>query len=273
MKTFAALSAVSLLALSGAAHAATQVELKNMAAKVVVQPENRSDVQLKVVYGKAKVPVIMVHTKGDTFIADGKLKQRGVDCRDGQSVQADGMQIANADLPTVYIKVPMDAKVSAGGATYGTIGASNHLEFNHGGCGTWTVGNIAGDAEINIGGAGDVTLANAANTQVNIGGSGNFKAASVKALEANIGGNGDIVIDRVNGNTDINIGGSGNVAIADGSAPRVEVNVAGSGDVRFGGTAGDVDISIVGSGDVRIKKVTGKVSRSVMGSGNIEIGQ
>ncbi|WP_031236895.1 GIN domain-containing protein [Asticcacaulis sp. AC460] len=272
MKTFAVLSTVSLLALAGTTQAATQVELKNMAAKVVVQPENRSDVQLKVVYGKAKVPTIMVHTKGDTFIADGKLKQRGVDCRDGQSVQADGMQIANADLPTVYIKVPMDAKVSAGGATYGTIGSSSSLEFNHGGCGTWTVGNT-GRAEVNIGGSGDVTLGSAGDAQVNIGGSGNFKATTIKALEANIGGNGDIVIGRVEGDTDVNIGGSGNVAIADGSSSRLEVNIAGSGDVRFGGTAGDVDISIVGSGDVRIKKVTGKVSRSVMGSGNIEIGQ
>ncbi|ESQ73846.1 GIN domain-containing protein [Asticcacaulis sp. AC402] len=278
MKTFALISAASLLALTNmafvsTAHAATQVELKNMAAKVVVKPENRTDVELKVVYGKVKVPTIMVHTKGNSFIADGKLKMRGLDCRDGQAVQADGLgQIANADLPTVYIKVPMNAKVSAGGATYGTIGASTRLEFNHGGCGVWTVANT-GDAEVNIGGAGDVTMGNAGNAQVNIGGSGNFKAASIKALEANIGGNGDIVIDRVDGNSDINIGGSGNVAITDGVSPRLEVNIAGSGDVRFGGTAGDVDINIVGSGDVRIKKATGKVSRSVMGSGNIEIGQ
>lgn len=276
MKMFTLMSAVSVLALgvAGGAQAATEVELKDIAAKVVVTPENRSDVELKVVYGTAKLPVIMVRTEGNTFIADGKLKHRGLDCKTGSAVNVSGVGlVGNADLPTIYIKVPMDARVSAGGATFGTMGSSTHLEFNHGGCGSWTVGNVTNDAEVNIGGSGDVTMGSAADAQVNIGGAGNFKATTVKKLEANIGGNGDIAVDRVDGDTSINIGGSGNVVITDGSAPNLDVNIAGSGDVRFGGEAHDVSISIVGSGDVRIKKVTGQVDRSIMGSGNVLIGQ
>ncbi len=276
MKTLAFVSIAALAAVmtATAASAATQVELKDMAARVVVQPENRSDVELKVVYGAAKVPVIMVHTDGDTFVADGKLWHKHLDCRDNNSVNIDGLgTVAMADLPTVYVKVPMDAKVSAGGATFGTLGNSTTLEFNQGGCGDWKVGDVAGKSEVNIGGSGNVTAGAAADAEINIGGSGNYTGGNVASLEANIGGNGDIDLDSVNGRLEVNIGGSGDVKVADGKAPHLEVNIAGSGDVRFGGTADDVDVSIVGSGDVRIKAVTGNISKTVMGSGSVIVGQ
>lgn len=275
MKTFALISAVSVLGLMtvGAASAHTEVELKNMAARVVVLPENRADVDLKVVYGKARVPVIMVSTKGDTLVADGKLKNRHLNCKAG-GVDIGGLgMVASADLPTVYIKVPMDARVSAGGATYGTVGASHSLEFSEGGCGNWQLASVSGGAQVNIGGSGDVVLASSADAEVNIGGSGNFTATSVNALEANIGGNGDIVVDKVNGPVSVNIGGSGNVKLNNGVAAKLEVNIAGSGDVRFGGEAKSLEVKIVGSGDVRVKTVSGNISKSVMGSGNVIVGQ
>jgi len=275
MKTFALISAISVLGLmaAGAASAHTGVELKNMAARVVVLPENRADVDLKVVYGKAKVPVIMISTRGNTLVADGKLKNRHLNCKAG-GVDIGGLgMVVGDDLPTVYIKVPMDAKVSAGGATYGTVGASQSLEFSEGGCGNWQLASVSGGAKVNIGGSGDVTLAGAADTAVNIGGSGNFTTTSINALDANIGGNGDIVADRVSGPVKINIGGSGNVKLNSGVAPAMEVNIAGSGDVRFGGEAKSLKVNIVGSGDVRVKTVTGNISKSVMGSGNVIVGQ
>ncbi len=271
---FVSLAAIAAMAVSAsAATAATEVELKDMAAKVVVQPENRADVELKVVYGNAKVPVIMVHTENDTFIADGKLWHKNLNCRDN-GVAIDGMgTVAQADLPTVYIKVPMDAKVSAGGATFGTLGASSTLEFSQGGCGDWKLGDVAGKSEVNIGGSGNVNAGGAGDAEINIGGSGNYTGTSVAKMEANIGGNGDIDIARINGDGEVNIGGSGNVKVDDGAMSRMEVNIAGSGDVRFGGTAGELEVNIVGSGDVRVKAVTGNVSKTVLGSGHIIIGQ
>lgn len=276
--TFLTASAsVFALALMGAtaASAATEVELKDVAAKVVVLPENRSDVELKVAYANGnKLPTIMVHTEGNRFIADGKLRGKHLNCQDGNGVSVDGVgNLSNGDLPIIYIKVPMDAKVSAGGATYGQLGASNTLELNHGGCGNWSVGNVAGKAEINIGGSGDVTAANTGDAEVNIGGSGNFKGGTVNHLEANIGGNGDVTVDQVTGPIEVNIGGSGNVAIAGGNSGDLEVNIAGSGDVRHGGGVKDLEVNIVGSGDVRVKSVAGKVSKSVMGSGHIIVGE
>ena len=274
MKTFALISAVSISALmAGAASAHTEVELKNIAARVVVTPENRPDVELKVAYGNAKVPVIMVSTRGNTLVADGKLRGRHLNCKAG-GVDIGGLgSVASADLPIVYIKVPMDAKVSAGGATYGKLGASQSLEFSEGGCGNWQLGDVAGKAEVNIGGSGDVSLTRSADAAVNIGGSGNFTATSVNAIEANIGGNGDILVNQVSGPVEVNIGGSGNVKLDSGVASKMEVNIAGSGDVRFGGEAKSLEVNIVGSGDVRVKTVSGNISKSVMGSGNVIVGQ
>lgn len=279
MKNLGVVSAVSALAFIVAVPAmaatAKEVELENIAARVVVTPENRSDVELKVAYAaNTKLPKIMVHMEGDKLVADGKLKMRGLQCQGIDSVKINGIGVvAKADLPIVYIKVPMNAEVAAGGATFGQVGATSTLEFSQGGCGNWTVGNVGGKAEVNIGGSGDVNAGDTQDLEVNIGGSGNFRGKSVSALNANIGGNGDIELAKISGPAEVNIGGSGNVAVTDGFMPKLEVNIAGSGDVRFGGEAKDVEVNIVGSGDVRVKKVSGNISRSIMGSGNIVVGQ
>jgi hypothetical protein len=277
MKSMLAMTAVAALAFgvfaAQAAQASTEVELRHAAARVVVIPENRADVALVVSYGASTLPKIMLHEEGNKLVADGKLDMRSINCRDG-GVNISGFgQINKADLPLVTIHVPMDAKVSFGGASYGEVGATKSLEFDEGGCGVWTLGDVAGKAEVNIGGSGTVTAGSVADAEINIGGSGNFKGRSATRLEGNIGGHGDIDLDTLNGNSEINIGGSGNVNMAGGMSPKMEVNVAGSGHVIFGGEVHDLEVNIVGSGDVHVKKVTGNVSKSVMGSGNIVIGQ
>ena len=256
-----------------AAQASTEVELRHTAARVVVIPENRSDVALTVNYGTTKLPKIMVHEEGSKLVADGKLEMRGINCRDNGVNVAGYGQLGLADLPQVIIRVPMDARVSFGGASYGEVGATKSLDFSEGGCGNWRLGDVAGKGEIDIGGSGTVNAGSVGDAEVNIGGSGNFRARSVARLEGNIGGHGDIDVDAVNGNSEINIGGSGNVNLAGGVSPKMEINVAGSGHVTFGGEVRDLEVNIVGSGDVHIKKVTGNISKSVMGSGNIVIGQ
>ncbi len=256
-----------------AAQASTEVELRHTAARVVVIPENRSDVALVVNYGTSKLPKIMIHEEGGKLVADGKLEMHSVNCRDNGVNIAGYGQIAQADLPQVILHVPMDAKVSFGGASYGEVGATKSLEFSEGGCGNWRLGDVAGKGEINIGGSGTVNAGSVGDAEVNIGGSGDFHARSVARLEGNIGGHGDIDLDAINGDSEINIGGSGNVNLNGGLSPKMEINIAGSGHVVFGGEVRDLEVNIVGSGDVHIKKVTGNISKSVMGSGNIVIGQ
>ncbi len=277
MKFMLATTAIAALTFGAfaaqAAQASTEVELRHAAARVVVIPENRPDVSLVVAYGSSTLPKIMVHTEGDKLVADGKLEMHDLSCRDnGVHVNGTG-DVAAANLPLVTIRVPMDAKVSLGGASYGEVGASKSLEFDAGGCGNWKLGDVAGKGEINIGGSGTVNAGGIGEAEVNIGGSGNFHARSVGRLEGNIGGHGDIDADTITGDSEINIGGSGNVNLNGGMSPKMEINVAGSGHVTFGGEVRDLEVNIVGSGDVHVKKVTGNVSKSVMGSGNIVIGQ
>lgn len=274
MKTLHLVMSVGALAVLApmAASAATQVELKDVAARVVVTPQDRQDVELTVAYGSAQVPKIMLHTEGDKLVADGKLKRAGCGS-DGSARLPGGKAVAAAELPVIYLKVPMKAEVAAGGATFGQVGPSASLDLSQGGCGKWTVADVAGEAKINIGGSGDILAGKTGVVEVNIGGSGHFKATSAAGLEANIGGNGNIVLDRIDGNAEINIGGSGNVEMTAGKSPSLDVNVAGSGNVRHGGEVGDVKVNIVGSGDVRIKTVTGRVDKSIMGSGHIVVGQ
>ena len=269
-----ALAAVAFGAFAAqAAQASTEVELRHAAARVIVIPENRPDVSLVVSYGASTLPKIMVHTEGDKLVADGKLDMHSMSCHDdGVNVGSYG-KVATANLPLVTIRVPLDAKVSLGGASYGEVGASKSLEFDAGGCGDWKLGDVAGKGEINIGGSGTVHAGAIGEAEVNIGGSGNFHARNVGRLEGNIGGHGDIDADTISGDSEINIGGSGNVNLNGGMSPKMEINVAGSGRVNFGGEVHDLEVNIVGSGDVHVKKVSGNVSKSVMGSGNIVIGQ
>jgi len=276
MKYTLALTALAALAFgtfAQAAQASTEVELRHAAARVVVIPENRPDVAFSVNYGSSLLPKIMVHEEGNKLVADGKLDMHAINCHDnGINVGGYG-DIAKENLPEVIIHVPMDAKVSFGGGSFGEVGASTSLEFDEGGCGVWKIADVADKGEINIGGSGTVNTGSISNAEVNIGGSGNFHARSVGRLEGNIGGHGDIDADTITGDSEINIGGSGNVNLAAGQSPRMEINVAGSGRVNFGGEVRDLEVNIVGSGDVHVKKVTGNVSKSVMGSGNIVIGQ
>ena len=100
MKTGTLIAAASLgclgLMAAAAAQAANGVELKNVAARVVVTPEARSDVELKVVYGAAKLPIIMVHTADNTLVADGKLKMRSINCKADGAISVSGVRHWNA---------------------------------------------------------------------------------------------------------------------------------------------------------------------------------
>lgn len=272
MKAFYMAGALALMGATTAAQAAPYVEIRDVAARIIVIPEDRTDVAVRVQYPKEGLPTITQRISGNQLILDGKLKRR-VSCRSGEAVEVRGIgHFSNAQLPLLTIRVPRDAHIAAGGAVYGQVGASQSLHFSHAGCGKWTVGDT-GNANINIGGSGDVAAGHMQKLQVNIGGSGNVTGKSATELSANIGGNGNISMDTLSGPAEVNIGGSGNVEIAGGNAPRLKISIAGSGRVRHDGTVHDLNVSIMGSGDVNVGKVTGEVSRSVMGSGKINIGQ
>jgi hypothetical protein len=249
------------------------VKLKNIAAHVLVIPEDRSDITISVDYKNSKLPKIMIHSIGDALVADGKLNYRRVSCKQGEAVDILGTGRVEKDaLPLVILKVPKNAHLSIEGASFGVVGATQSLELSIGGCGNWNVDDVRDEARLSVGGSGTINAKNAKRFDVNIGGAGDVRAKSANGLNASIGGSGDITVERIDGHADISVSGSGKVKIASGQIRTLDVSIAGNGDVYFGGEVNDINISIAGSGDIFVQKHTGSIKKSVVGSGNIKIG-
>lgn len=289
-----AVSAVALAAVAGPAFAADpSVEIRYAVARVAVVVEDRADVAVEVEQGSSRLPRIEVTRSGDEIRVNGGLRRRGGlfrgngdgirDChtgpeggRPGEGAWVEVRDIGRvnlSDAPLIVIRTPRNVDVNAGGAVFGSVGrGATSLELGHSGCGRWDVANIDGAMSLNIAGSGDIRAGTSSSLEVNIGGSGSVTAGATRGLEVNIGGSGDVTVSRLDGRMEVAIGGSGDVDVRTGTSPSVDISIAGSGDINFGGVAGDVDVSIMGGGDVTIARATGSVSRSIMGGGDVRIG-
>ena len=273
MRAFLTFGVATAALLGASAAQAASVEIKDAAARVVVIPEDRADVKVEFLTTNPGLP-LTVRTEGDKTIIDGDLRPRGVrTCHSVNGQASVGVRGKTYDweaLPQVVIRMPLDAKVAAGGAVFGSIGS---LELSSAGCGDWTVGNVAGEATINLAGSGDVTVGTAGATSINIAGSGDVATAAIDGpLAANIAGSGDVEAAAVSGALSANIMGSGDVKVRGGAVGAVAVSIAGSGDVTVLATAQSLSARVAGSGDVRVTAVTGPVSKKVAGSGAVMIG-
>ena len=271
----ALLAATAASGAAGAAEAAS-VEIKDAVARVTVIPENRSDVRVEVVSPNARTP-LQIRTFGDRTIIDGNLDRRIHDCRSrGQniSVEVRGVgAIGWNEMAQVVIHVPRDARVSAGGAVFGSVGRSASLTLDNAGCGDWTVANVEGEMRIRQAGSGDTRTGSAGSARLRLAGSGDVSTAEIRGgLDVDIAGSGDVMSRAINGPLSVSIAGSGDVSIGGGRATSMSVSVAGSGDVEFRGVADTLKAHIAGSGDVRAKEVRGEISKSILGSGSVTIG-
>jgi hypothetical protein len=275
--TTLALVAAAVSAAS-AASAAPSVKIKDAVARVVVIPENRSDVKVEFLTTNPSLP-LEVRQNGDEVIVDGDLRMNkinGCNSRNGKIwVKVRGVgEVSYDNFPQIAVRVPMDAKVQAGGAVFGDIGRSDSVKLGNAGCGDWTIANTKGKLEVAQAGSGDTKTGSAGVAEISIAGSGDVSTQAVAGdLEVNIAGSGDVSVASIAGKLDGNIAGSGNITVAGGRSRLVDVSVMGSGDVAFNGEADEVDVSVAGSGDVRIAKVNGPVKKHVAGSGDVIIGQ
>ena len=297
MKTIllSAAAAAALAAVAGPALAkpGPEVEIDHAVARVVVIVEDRADIGVEIEQGSSELPALRLERDGANVRIDGGLGRRlaGVrmgdsirDCRSGpdrtRPGQGASVEVRNIgrinldDAPLIVIRAPRDVNIDAGGAVFGSIGrGASSVELGNGGCGDWVVANTNGPVDLSFGGSGAVTVGTSRSLDVSLGGSGEVIAGATGSLDLSMGGSGEAQIAQVDGDADISIGGSGEVAIRRGRIPNLSISIAGSGDIDFGGTAGDVSVSIAGSGDVRLAEATGAVSRSVVGSGDIRIGR
>jgi hypothetical protein len=276
-----ALTTLAVLAVAvsaaGAASAAPSVKIKDAVARVVVIPENRTDVKVEFLTTNASLP-LTVRQDGNEVIVDGDLRMNrinGCNSRNGKvTVRVRGVGEVDYDnFPQIAVRVPMNAKVEAGGAVFGDIGRSDSVELANKGCGDWTIANTKGELKVSQAGSGDTKTGVASSAEISIAGSGDVTTQAIAGdFEANIAGSGDVSAVSIAGKLEGNIAGSGNITVAGGRSRSVEVNVMGSGDVTFNGEADEVDVSVAGSGDVKIAKVNGPVKKHVAGSGDVIIG-
>ena len=277
-----AILTAAVLAIGGAA-SAQELEVEHAAARLVVIPEARTDVQVTVTPGRAGLPPLQVERRRDGSVEiDGGLERRIQGCsnleRGGANqatVRVRGVgNVRAADLPVITARVPLDADVSAGGAVFGTVGRTRSLDLAVASCGDWSVANVAGALQISAAGSGDVVTGTSAGAEVSLAGSGDVRLGAVAGrLRASIAGWGDVRAVSVAGSLNASIAGSGDVIVDSGRTGPVSASIVGSGDVRLAGAAQSVSASIMGSGDVRVGQVLGPVNRSVMGSGQVIVGR
>ncbi|HJV40279.1 GIN domain-containing protein, partial [Caulobacter sp.] len=244
-------------AIGGAASAAPSVKIKDAVARVVVIPENRSDVKVEFLTTNASLPLTVRQDGGDVIV-DGDLRMsriNGCNSRNGKVwVRVRGVgEVSYDNFPQIAVRTPLNVKVQAGGAVFGDIGRSDSVSLGNAGCGDWTVANTKGKLEVSQAGSGDTKTGTAESAEINIAGSGDVSTQAIAGdLEVHIAGSGDVSAASIAGQLDGNIAGSGNISVAGGHSRSIEVSVMGSGDVTFGGEADSVDVSVAGSGDVRI---------------------
>jgi hypothetical protein len=274
MQNLIGLSLLGLaLTTAGAAQANPGVEIHNAVARVTIIPEARSDVAVSVTRTNPRLP-LRIARDGDTVRVDGDLGWRNINCHTllgHPAASAWGMgSVSYEDMPQIVVRTPLHSRVGASGAVFGSVGPGAGLDLANSGCGDWTVADQNGPLGLRLSGSGDVRVGTVASANVQISGSSDVRMGAARGgLVAAISGSGDVTAQRVDGPLRAQIGGSGDVRIRDGAVTDMSAQVAGSGDVHFGGVAHSLEANIAGSGDVSAGHVTGSVTKHVVGSGDV----
>ena len=262
------------------------VEIRNAVATVEVLAENRSDIAVTLSQGSSNLPPVRIEHQGGHWVLDGGVGEGRTSCLGntlwfgsssvgGQRVRVRGLTTVRLrDAPHIVVHMPLDVRLAADGAVFGTVSPSASLGLSARGCGDWRLGEVRGDAELSMNGSGDVRGEGAGRVKGAIVGSGDLSLTEARGgADLSVNGSGDVHLARVEGPVRASVAGSGDIRIADGHAPQIQVSLNGSGDFTFGGAAGSVQAATAGSGDIRIHSATGPVSSSKAGSGDITIGK
>ena len=169
MRAFLIVGVASAALLGATAAQAASVQIKDAAARVVVIPEDRTDVKVEFLTTNPGLP-LTVRTEGGKTIVDGDLGSMAIkNCRTingATTVSVNGKSYSWDNLPQIVVHVPMDAEVAAGGAVFGSVGRTNSLELSNAGCGDWTVANVEGAMRISQAGSGDTRTGSAGDTKL-----------------------------------------------------------------------------------------------------------
>ncbi len=280
---------VSALALAaGGAHAemnlagdGPEIELRDLVARVVVTPENRSDIDVRVRYGKAKVPVLMVSHRGNVTVLDGHLSslQHGlhfnINFSDGDEGVDHGRvfitglgDVDIADLPMVFVRVPMNAAVKDSAYTFGTVAASNSLNFILNGSGDWNIAAVNGPLNIIDSGSGSIHVASAGDSVIDNMGSSDIQVGRVRRLKLSLSGSGDFKAEQ---SDDTQLQNMGSADVQLGRVGFFKAQMNGSGDLSLDSVGNGLTLVNTGASDVTINRLNGPASLQMTGSGDVHI--
>ena len=284
-----AASAMALLIATGAVAQARlsndgpQIELRDMVARVVVMPEDRGDIDIRVRYGSVKVPTLMVSQRGATTVLNGHLSSGRqpnfsfrINVNDDDQVSSQGGKVHIAgiglvnvsDLPLVFVRVPANVVVKDSAYTFGRVTPSKSLDFIMNGSGEWAIEPVAGPLNIINSGSGTISVASAGDSIVDNMGSGDITLGTVRNLQVVLTGSGNFNVAQSN-NTLLQNQGSGDVSIKRSGALKVQLN--GSGDLSLGDIMGGLNVINNGSSDISVQRVGGPVNLDISGSGDVSI--
>ncbi|MGA0604348.1 GIN domain-containing protein [Caulobacter sp. KR2-114] len=276
----ALLSAHGAPALAAEGDAMPTVRIRNAAVRVVIVPEARADVVVRVVKANPRLPVF-VGVTGDTTIVDGHLQTWFLRCRghgrDFRVRTMDRGAFGYDDLPLVVIETPLDARVAtgglgAGGAVTGSVGRADALSLDLGACGDWTVANVRDRLSVAVGGSGDVSTGSAGSARLTISGSGRLRTRAIAGdLSARVSGSGEVEVAQA-GHADLDVSGSGDMRLGPVTG-GLRASISGSGDLKVERLAGDFDSTVSGVGDVKVSDgQVGAMRTHISGSGDVDFG-
>ena len=126
--------------------------------------------------------------------------------------------------------------------------------------------------KLNAAGSGNFTVKGTFTSsplELNLAGSCNviFDQLNVAKLESNLAGSGNIRLGGKAGEASYNVAGSGNIKAYECKSERVKASVSGSGNIEANASS-DLKASVAGSGNIKYKG-NPQVSKSKMGSGSI----
>lgn len=275
------------------AFAGADLNIKGAAATVVIVPEDRADFLIEIDNSAGRTPMPLVSVDATRITIDGQMRGRIGNCGE-TSVDLRGYgDIPVAELPRITIRAPRSFDLDRGGAGTTEIGATESLELEISGCSTATVGDVAGELNVDLAGSGRINAGAVGSLDADVAGSGDITVGAVaNGANVDVAGSGTVTIASLTGEFSTDGAGSGNVTVQGGaitmasidlagsgevsigaSVETLDVNVVGSGDIDVTGTVGDVDAEIAGSGNVTVAAVTGTVRKEVWGSGDVQVGR
>lgn len=269
----AAVALATGCALAGPALAAPKLIIRHAAMNIVVQPEDRTDIEVDVYRPNARLPLRVGREGADTVI-DGDLPSFFTNCHGGGSglhayVLGRG-DFSISQMPQVLVRVPVDAVVESSGIVHGAVARSQSLTLGVSGCGDWTVANVAGQLNAGLSGVGDLRAGSSKAAQVSLSGTGHLTIGDVQTqLVAHLSGSGSVTT-RAAGAADIAISGSGGLTTGPVAGP-LSVHVSGAGGLRTASVEGPVTVDISGVGSVKIAAGHApSMSAAVSGTGAVD---